>query len=93
MILTGKSKNSKKNLSQCHFVHQKSHCTELGVNKDRCSEKPVTSHLSYGTVPLHLLFFSSNFIVVMQSVTGKMADNSVVLKSNGHNGSCAYPVW
>jgi hypothetical protein len=39
MILTEKPK---KNLSQCHFVHHKSHWIDLGANPDRRSERPAT---------------------------------------------------
>jgi hypothetical protein len=35
----GEPKNSKKNLSQCHFLH---HMTDLGV----CCERPVTDLLN-----------------------------------------------
>jgi hypothetical protein len=44
VILTGKLKNSKKDLSQCHFVHHKSHIYWAQT----CSERPVTNRLSHG---------------------------------------------
>jgi hypothetical protein len=35
MILTGKPTNTKKNLSQCHFIHHKSHVNEFGYRPMR----------------------------------------------------------
>jgi hypothetical protein len=45
----GKPKNSDKYLSQCHFVHHKSHWTDLGANPGRRGESPATNRLSYAT--------------------------------------------
>jgi hypothetical protein len=45
----GKPKYSKKNLSQCHFVHQKAIPTALGMNPGLHGEKLETNCLSYGT--------------------------------------------
>jgi hypothetical protein len=45
----GKPKNSEKNLSQFHFVHQKSHWIDLGANPGRRGESPATNRLSHGT--------------------------------------------
>jgi hypothetical protein len=36
------------NLPQRHFVHHKSHLTDLGLNPDRHGGKPATNRLSYG---------------------------------------------
>jgi hypothetical protein len=48
MMLTGKPKNSEKNLSQCHFVHHKYHRTDSGANPGYRGERPVTNRLSHG---------------------------------------------
>jgi hypothetical protein len=37
------------NLSQCHFVHHKSHMTLLGFEPGPRGWKPTTNRLSYGT--------------------------------------------
>jgi hypothetical protein len=47
VIDRGKPKNSDKNLSQCHFDHQKSHMD--GANPGLRGERPATDDLSHGT--------------------------------------------
>jgi hypothetical protein len=51
-------KNSEKNLSQCHFVHQNSH-----MDRPRCKpglfiERPAANCLNHGMVILCGLFFT-----------------------------------
>jgi hypothetical protein len=45
----GKPKDSDQNLSQCHFIHHKSHSIDLGASPGRRGEKPATIRLSHGT--------------------------------------------
>jgi hypothetical protein len=52
----GKTDNSEKNLSQCHFDHHKSH---MDLTWDRTpglrGERPATNRLSHGTANVELL--------------------------------------
>jgi hypothetical protein len=54
-INRGNPKTSEKNLSQCHFVHHKSHWIDLDANPGRRGKRPATNRLSHGTA-----FFNSN---------------------------------
>jgi hypothetical protein len=47
-----KPKNSQRNLSQCHFVHHKSHMDWPGVNPGLRCERPATNRLSHSTALL-----------------------------------------
>jgi len=44
----GKPKYSDKNLSQCQFVHHKSHMDPLAYNLGLWGERTATNHLSHG---------------------------------------------
>jgi hypothetical protein len=46
MILTGKPKNSEKNLTQCHFSTSYPTCTDPSVNLGLHVDMPVTNCLS-----------------------------------------------
>jgi hypothetical protein len=47
--LLGETEVLGENLSQCHFVHHKSHMTCSGANPGRRCGKPVVNRFSYGT--------------------------------------------
>jgi hypothetical protein len=49
-IDTGKLKNSDRNLSQCHFVHRKSHLDCLGTNLDFRTAMGILGYYSCRTV-------------------------------------------
>jgi hypothetical protein len=49
MMLKRVTKELGENLSQCHFVHHKSHMDWLGREPGPRGEKPATKHLSHGT--------------------------------------------
>jgi hypothetical protein len=53
----GKPKYSEKTLSQCHFVHHKSHMERPGLH----CERPAANRLSHGTALLHLCNLSVFF--------------------------------
>jgi hypothetical protein len=44
-----KPKYSRKNLSQCQFVHHKSHMDWPGIEPSLRGERPATNRLSHGT--------------------------------------------
>jgi hypothetical protein len=54
--LAGETEVLGENLSQCHFVHHKSHITWQGANPSRCGGKPAANRLSYATA-LYLIKF------------------------------------
>jgi hypothetical protein len=50
----GNQKGSEKNLSQCLFIHHRSHWTDPGANPGRRGERPATNRLSHGTAKMDL---------------------------------------
>jgi hypothetical protein len=50
----GKTKNSEKNLSQCHFVHLTPTWIDPRVNPGLRGERPATNRLRRGTAPLNI---------------------------------------
>jgi hypothetical protein len=52
----GKPKDLVKNLSKSHFVHHKSHWTDLSKNPGHHGERPVTNRLSHGMAIFYLKF-------------------------------------
>jgi hypothetical protein len=49
-MMAGETEVLGENLPQCRFVYQKPHMLCPDTNPDRRGGKPVTNHLSYGTV-------------------------------------------
>jgi hypothetical protein len=52
----GKPKTLERNLSQCHFVHYKSHWIDPGVNPGHRSERLATNRLSHGAASCVFIF-------------------------------------
>jgi hypothetical protein len=57
IILTGKPKNSKRNLSQCGTG------TDLGTNPGLCGERPTTNCLSHDTAQLYTFLVCSSHLM------------------------------
>jgi hypothetical protein len=73
--LTGKTEDSEKNLSQCHFVHPKSTWIDPGENPGLRGERPATNDLSHGTVRVvSLLRWEDAIIVGPKEMQGEDID-------------------
>jgi hypothetical protein len=65
----GKPKYPGKNLSQCHFVHQKSHTDCPGIEPDFRGERSATNRLSHGKAICGLKIHSKNDISLLLFLT------------------------
>jgi hypothetical protein len=61
--LAGETEVLGENLSQCHFVHHKSHMTWPGLEPGRRSGKGATNRLSYGTALTFTYFWLSVLLI------------------------------
>jgi hypothetical protein len=63
----GKPKYSERSLSQCPFVHHKSHMDRPGIDPGLRGERPATNSLSHGTAIIYFLLaqtiYSNQYIV------------------------------
>jgi hypothetical protein len=55
MRIGRRNRSAQRKPAQYHFVHHKSHMTDLGSNPDRRAGKAATNRLSYGTAYLQLI--------------------------------------
>ena len=58
----GKPKYFKKNLSLCHFSHNKSMWTGLGLNLSLCGVRPVTNHVSHGVCGCPIVYVRDKYV-------------------------------
>jgi hypothetical protein len=78
MILTGENKNSEKNLSQCHFVYQKS----LALNyKQHILSPAKVIKVCYSLVEVyvtsvHLIYFGEGGVKFMKHFNGGGAQST-----------------
>jgi hypothetical protein len=49
-----KLQNTVKNLSQCNFIHHKSHMASPRLSLDVCRERPAINCLSHGTTNINI---------------------------------------
>jgi hypothetical protein len=78
----GKSNYSKRYLSQCHFVHHKSHTDRPGIKSDLYGGKLVTNPLNY------IRFFA--FVVMNFVLVTEMGMYLLVVSVFHHLSECEY---
>jgi hypothetical protein len=66
-----------KNLSQCHFTHNKSTRTDLGTHPSLCGERPVTNHLNHCTASMNLQSYKGRVQILAHYQSWSNGEHSV----------------